>query len=117
MKETCSVSVIEALPQQQPPANFVKSLAVWGLRCKTELLSGTAPSFKTPKPFGQEVGIGTSRKSREARLCLSIMPMLALGPEVARNSSPSRKLPYQQQRRKNRDASHWSSFSCTLDSS
>src|SRR5215472_8805185 len=117
MKEAGSVRVIEALIQQQPPANFVESLAICGLRCKTELLIGATPLFKTPESFGPEVSIGTPRKSCEARLCLGIMPMLALGPAVAGNGGPSRKLTHQQECRKERDASHWSSFSCTLDSS
>src|SRR5215469_1821182 len=116
MKETGSVCIIEAFVQQQAPANFVQSFAVCGLRCQSELLIGAAKLFQTPESFGPEVSIGTPRKNCETRLCLGIMPMLALGPAVARDNGPGGKLPHQQQCRKKADASHCSSFSCTLDS-
>src|ERR1700758_1720949 len=117
MKETGSVSVIETLVQQQAPANFVKRLAVCGLRCKPELVIGAAPLFKTPESFGPEVRIGTARKSCEARHSFGVMPMLALHPAVAGNSGACHKLTHQQECRKKGDAPHWSSFSCTFDSS
>src|SRR5215469_10997532 len=117
MKEIGSVRVVEALVQQQAPANFVKRLAICGLGCETELLIGAAPLFKTPESFGPRIGIGTPGKSCEARLRLGIMPMLALRPAVGRDSGSSQKLAHQQEHRKMEDASQWSSCSCTLASS